>query len=67
MEISISTQKRCEVVDVTPNVQKACRQWGGTGLAQVYCPTRPAAWPSVRSSTPPCGRMSCSGLNGRFP
>ncbi len=38
MEISIATQKRCEVVDITRNVQQACRQWGGTGIVQVYCP-----------------------------
>ncbi len=38
MEITLATQKRCEVVDITRNVQQACRQWGGTGLVQVYCP-----------------------------
>lgn len=38
MEISFNTQKRCEAADITPHVQKACRQWGGTGLVQIYCP-----------------------------
>jgi secondary thiamine-phosphate synthase enzyme len=38
MEISIHTQKRSEVMDITRNVQQACKQWGGTGLVQVYCP-----------------------------
>lgn len=38
MEISVSTKQRCEVADVTRDVQTACRQWGGTGLVQVYCP-----------------------------
>ncbi len=38
MELSVTTQKRCEIVDITRDVQQACRQWGGTGLVQVYCP-----------------------------
>jgi secondary thiamine-phosphate synthase enzyme len=38
MEIALVTQKRCEVIDITRNVQQACRQWGGTGLVQIYCP-----------------------------
>lgn len=38
MEISITSKKRCEVLDITRNVQQACRKWGGTGLVHVYCP-----------------------------
>ncbi len=38
MELTVTTQKRCEIVDITRDVQQACRQWGGTGLVQVYCP-----------------------------
>lgn len=38
MELSISTQKRCEVVDVTRAVREACRKWGKSGLVHLYCP-----------------------------
>jgi secondary thiamine-phosphate synthase enzyme len=38
MEITLVTQQRCEVVDITRNVQQACKQWGGTGLVHLYCP-----------------------------
>ncbi len=38
MEITLVTQKRLEVVDITRNVQQICRQWGGTGLVNLYCP-----------------------------
>jgi len=38
MEIQVVSQKRCEAVDVTRNVQQACRQWGGSGAVLVYCP-----------------------------
>jgi secondary thiamine-phosphate synthase enzyme len=38
MELAVVTQKRCEALDITRNVQQACRQWGGTGAVLVYCP-----------------------------
>ena len=38
MEISITSRRRCEVLDITRNLQQACRKWGGTGLVHVYCP-----------------------------
>jgi len=39
MEIAIQSQQRCQVVDITENVQRACKKWGGTGLVQVYSPS----------------------------
>ena len=38
MELALKTQKRSEVLDVTLLVKEACRSWGGTGLAQLFCP-----------------------------
>jgi len=38
MEITLASQRRCEVLDITRNVQQACRQWGGSGLVHLYCP-----------------------------
>ena len=38
MELTLTTKKRSEIVDVTAAVKKACREWGGTGLVQLFCP-----------------------------
>ncbi len=38
MEISVVTQQRCQAVDVTGDVKRACKQWGGSGAVLVYCP-----------------------------
>ncbi len=38
MDLTLASQERCEVMDITANVQRACRQWGGSGAVLVYCP-----------------------------
>lgn len=43
MELPVVTQKRIEAVDITQQVQDACKKWGGTGAVLVYCPHTTAA------------------------
>ena len=43
MELPVATLKRIEAVDITLQVQEACKKWGGTGAVLVYCPHTTAA------------------------
>ena len=38
MEINIVTKRHCEAIDITAQLQEACRHWGGTGALLAYCP-----------------------------
>ncbi len=38
MELTVSTKRRCEVTDLTAEVKRACKEWGGTGLVHLLCP-----------------------------
>lgn len=38
MEIKVVSRERIESVDITRDVQEACREWGGDGAVLVYCP-----------------------------
>ena len=38
MELAITTKKRCEMVDITAEVQRLCKGWGNTGIVTILCP-----------------------------
>lgn len=38
MELTVTTKKRGEVVDLTAAVKRACKEWGGSGLLNILCP-----------------------------
>jgi len=38
MDIRVRTRRRCEIIDITKEASECCRQVGGSGLLQVYCP-----------------------------
>ena len=52
MELIVATKKRCEMVDITAEVQRACKGWGGTGLVSILCPHTTAAVTLTESFDP---------------